>query len=179
MAKSKVRTLYRTAVGVNYIIKNLKTNEEIVATTLNNRDKDRRPWRSPKGTPPGQEFFWMKLGNSKKGFIYIKFMNSSLNDRCLSDDGVWEFIGRRPNGQILPKLNEKSDNAKASKKTTKKKTTKRKKPVKSKSSRKKKSTNNDSKEYKTITKKDLKGDFYDEEAIDELLKTEKQNASRS
>lgn len=100
----KVRTLYNPGVGMRYNVKNLKTNEIEVASTLTVRDVDQKPWRSPKGTPAGQEFFKMKMGSKKEGFVILKFMNSVKNSKCLSEDGNWEFIGERPDGSTVPLL---------------------------------------------------------------------------
>jgi hypothetical protein len=46
----------------------------------------------------------MKLGSKSKGFKLITFLNSNRFTKCLSDDGEWEFIGKRPDGGIVPKL---------------------------------------------------------------------------
>jgi hypothetical protein len=100
----KIRTLYNPGVGMRYNIKNTKTGETQVASTLTVRDVDQKPWRSPKGTPAGQEFFKMKLGSKKEGFSFIKFMNSIKNTKCLSEDGQWEFVGERPDGSTIPLL---------------------------------------------------------------------------
>lgn len=105
MARNKkIRTLYNPAVGCQYQIKNLKTDTIHVASTLTVRDADQKPWRSPKGTPQGEEFFKMKIGKKQTGFTYIKFINSSLKTDCISDDGEWEFLAITPDGKQLPKL---------------------------------------------------------------------------
>ncbi len=100
----KIRTLYNPGVGMRYNIKNLKTGSVEIASTLTVRDVDQKPWRSPKGTPAGQEFFKMKLGSKKTGFSVMKFMNSVRNDKCISEDGQWEFVGERPDGSVIPLL---------------------------------------------------------------------------
>ncbi len=101
---SKIRTVFNPGVGIVYIIENTKTGEKIKASTLTTRDVDQKPWRSPRGTSEGQEFFKMKSGNKKKGFSYYKFMNSIKHETCLSEDGNWLFIGLKPDGVIIPKL---------------------------------------------------------------------------
>ena len=100
----KIRTLYNPGVGMRYNIRNTVTGLVEVASTLTVRDVDQKPWRSPKGTPAGQEFFKMKLGSKKTGFSVIKFMNSVRNDKCVSEDGQWEFVGERPDGSVVPLL---------------------------------------------------------------------------
>lgn len=100
----RVRTLYNPGVGMRYNITNVDTGEVIVASTLTVRDVDQKPWRSPKGTENGKEFFKMKIGTKRDGFTYIKFINSIKNEKCLSEDGVWEFNGVRPDGSALPLL---------------------------------------------------------------------------
>ena len=100
----RIRTLYNPGVGMRYNITNTETGEVAVASTLTTRDVDQKPWRSPKGTDTGQEFFKMKLGTKKDGFKYIKFINSIKNERCVSEDGKWEFNGVRPDGSTLPLL---------------------------------------------------------------------------
>jgi hypothetical protein len=103
---SKIRTVYNPGVGISYIIKNSKTGEKIKASTLTTRDADQKPWRSPRGTPEGQEFFKMKSGNKKKGFTYYKFMNSIQHETCLSEDGIWMFTGLKSDGSVIPKISE-------------------------------------------------------------------------
>jgi hypothetical protein len=105
----KVRTIFSPGVAMVYTIHNLKTGEDHPAATCGVKDVDCKPWRSPKGTAQGKEFFKMKLGSKKKGFEIITFLNSSLHSQCLSEDGEWEFRGLRPDGGILPRLsNDKS-----------------------------------------------------------------------
>lgn len=102
----KVRTLYNPGVAMVYLIKNTKTDEVVSASTCGIKDVDCKPWRSPKGTPFGKEFFKMKIGTKKKGIKVLTFLNSSIFNTCLTDDGEWEFIGKRPDGGIIPKLTE-------------------------------------------------------------------------
>jgi hypothetical protein len=94
----QIRTTFNPGVGIAYLIENVKTSIKIKASTLTSRDPDQRPWRSPANTPEGQEFFKMKSGTKKKGFIYYKFMNSNKLEKCLSEDGNWMFSGERTNG---------------------------------------------------------------------------------
>jgi hypothetical protein len=100
----KIRTIYNPGVAMVYIIQNTQTGELINSSTCGIKDVDFKPWRSPKGTPIGKEFFKVKVGNKRKGFESITFLNSSIYDKCLSEDGEWEFIGKRPNGGTLRKL---------------------------------------------------------------------------
>lgn len=155
MPRSKrIRTLYNPAVGCKYLIKNTKTGAIESASTLTVRDVDQKPWRSPKGTPVGEEFFKMKIGKKQTGFTYIKFINSALNEKCLSDDGEWEFMAETPDGKKLPKLTV------GQKKSTKKKVTikaKREKPKKEK------------KEEKVV---EIREDIFDTEFIDQATLSE-------
>lgn len=68
------------------------------------RDLCEKPWRTPKGTLKGQEFFKMKMKDSNGDRMVIKFMNSMLHEKCLSADGAWEFTGNRPDGATIPIL---------------------------------------------------------------------------
>jgi hypothetical protein len=104
----KVRTLYNPGVAMVYCIKNTKTDEVVSASTCGIKDVECAPWRSPKGTPIGKEFFKMKIGTKKKGIKVVTFLNSSQYFRCLSDDGEWEFIGQRSDGGIIPKLTDEN-----------------------------------------------------------------------
>jgi hypothetical protein len=101
---SKIRTIYNPGVGIVYKITNRKTGEQIEASTLTTRDAEQKPWRSPRGTKEGEEFFKMKSGTKKSGFTYFKFMNSIKNTECLTHDGEWLFTGLKPNGTVIPKL---------------------------------------------------------------------------
>jgi hypothetical protein len=102
--KSKIRVAYNPGVGIAYIITNKLTGEKRNVSTLSSRDIEQKPWRSPQGTPHGEEFFKVKSGKKKAGFTYYKFMNSAQLSECLSDDGVWLFSGLKPDGTILPRL---------------------------------------------------------------------------
>lgn len=99
-----IRTLYNPKVGCSYVVVNVNTGERSQGSTLTIRDHDQKPWRSPKSTPSGEEFFKMKSGTKRGGFVYYKFMNSINNPKCLSEDGVWEFIGLRTNGEVLQRV---------------------------------------------------------------------------
>lgn len=155
MPRSKrIRTLYNPAVGCRYLIKNTKTGDIESASTLTVRDVDQKPWRSPKGTPAGEEFFKMKIGKKQTGFTYIKFINSALNEKCLSDDGEWEFLAQTPDGKKLPKLT-----------TGKKKTAKKKVTIKPKREKPKK----EKKEEKVV---EIREDIFDTEFIDESTLSE-------
>jgi hypothetical protein len=102
MAKKKPRILFNPKVGMQYYITDVEKNEELICSTLCARDKDQRPYRTPKGTAPGEEFFKVKIGSKKEGgFTIIKLMNSVSLDKCISDCGKYEFTGRRPNGQHI------------------------------------------------------------------------------
>jgi len=94
---------FNAAPGVKYIIRNTENNQEKVARTLGIRDSQYQPIRSNKDTPKGKEFFKMMVGSELVTF------NNSLNfDKCLSVDGKWEFIGKRPDGTKMKK-NSKSN----------------------------------------------------------------------
>ncbi len=103
---SKIRVIFNPGVGISYIITNKKTGEKRNISTLSSRDVDQKPWRSPRGTAQGQEFFKAKSGKKKTGFTYYKFMNSIQHPECLSDDGIWLFDGVKTDGTILPRLSE-------------------------------------------------------------------------
>lgn len=114
----KIRTLFNPGVAMVYLITNLETGEQISAATCGIKDINFKPWRSPKGTPHGKEFFKMKLGSKKDGFTPITFINSSMFDKCVSDDGKWEFTGDRPDGGKIYKLTEQSNRPAPKKKET-------------------------------------------------------------
>lgn len=145
--EKSIRTLYNPAVGCQYLIKNLETGNIETASTLTIRDVEQKPWRSPKGTPAGEEFFKMKMGKKKTGFTYIKFINSSLCDKCISEDGKWEFLAETPSGKKLPRLS----HVKVSSKT-----------VSSKNNAKKK-VKNTKKEEPAI---EIREDIFDNEFVD-------------
>lgn len=121
MAKSKnngkrTRTIYNPKVGCAYKMRNTQTGEILIGSTLTIRDPDQKPWRSPKDTPQGQEFFKMKSGTKREGFTYYKFMNSNQNSQCLSEDGVWEFIGQTAEGYDINKINDQKEKKEETKK---------------------------------------------------------------
>ena len=101
-----LRTIYNPGVAMVYTILNLRTGEFVNAATCGIKDVEFKPWRSPKGTPMGKEFFKMKLGSKKEGITIITFLNSNKFASCISDDGDWEFIGKRPDGGVISRLSE-------------------------------------------------------------------------
>lgn len=103
MAKKKPRIRFNPRVGMRYLIRVIETGEEIICSTLCARDKDQKPYRTPAGTPAGEEFFKVKIGSKRKksGFTYITFMNSVTRVPTISKCGKYEFTGARPNGEAL------------------------------------------------------------------------------
>ena len=99
-----VKCIFNPGVGLAYYIQNIKTGEQIKASTLTIRDVEQKPHRSPKGTKSENAFFKMKSGTKKKGFIYYIFKNSIQFPQCISDDGVWLFTGKKANGDMLPRI---------------------------------------------------------------------------
>lgn len=100
------RTLYNPEPGSAFLITNVKTGVKIKASILTYRDVAQIPVRSSYTTKEGDEFFKMKSGDSKNGFSYYKFKNSSLYKLCLSDDDLWEFTGEKVNGLSLKKISD-------------------------------------------------------------------------
>lgn len=86
-------THYNPALGVKYLVRNTLTDQVKVARALGVRDMQYAPIRSNKDTPRGKEFFKMMVDN-----VPVTFINSLNFDTCLSEDGKWEFIGKRPDG---------------------------------------------------------------------------------
>jgi len=91
-------THFNPSLGVKYLIKNTQNNKVVVARALGVRDTKYSPIRSNKDTPKGKEFFKMMVDNNP-----VTFINSLNFDKCLSEDGRWEFIGKRPNGTEIQK----------------------------------------------------------------------------
>lgn len=96
-------THYNPALGVKYVLVNVVTGEQVVARVLSPKDKDNYPIRSPRNSVRGDEYFKMVF---KDGTVR-KVMNSLKRERVLTEDGQFEFIGKRPNGSIVPRSNEK------------------------------------------------------------------------
>lgn len=93
-------THFNPALGVKYLIRNTKNNQIKTARALGVRDMEHAPIRSNKDTPKGNEFFKMMVDNHP-----VTFINSLNFDKCLSEDGKWEFIGKRPDGTEMQKKN--------------------------------------------------------------------------
>jgi hypothetical protein len=72
----------------------------VTASTLSIRDKTPFKHRTPKGTPRGKEYFYVKTKNGKE-WSYIKMMNSNLLPKCISEDGKYIFEGEMANGGQL------------------------------------------------------------------------------
>ena len=91
-------THFNPALGVKYIVRDTKTNKTKIGRALGTHDMEHAPIRSNKDTPKGKEFFKMLLDAD-----IVKFNNSLNFDGCFSEDGNWEFIGKRPDGTELEK----------------------------------------------------------------------------
>jgi hypothetical protein len=89
-------THYNPALGVKYLVRDTATSQLKVARALGVRDTQYAPIRSNKDTPRGQEFFKMMVDD-----VPVLFLNSLNFDTCLSEDGKWEFIGKRPDGTVM------------------------------------------------------------------------------
>jgi hypothetical protein len=89
-------THFNPALGVKYLIRNTVSNQLKVARALGIRDMQYAPIRSNKDTPRGKEFFKMMVDDKP-----VVFINSLNFDECISEDGKWEFIGKRPDGTEL------------------------------------------------------------------------------
>lgn len=87
-------------VGCRINLVNNKTGDVLVASTLSIRDKTPFKHRTPKGTPKGQEYFYVKLRNENK-WVFVKMLNSLLLPNCVSEDGSYSFMGDLPNGGSL------------------------------------------------------------------------------
>ena len=99
MSRSKC-TLFCPNLGCRYVVINTKTKEKVIGRTLGIMDKDiDSDIRSGKKCVRGEEFFKMFINNA-----VVKFKNSNLYEKCLSEDGQWEFTEERPSAD-LPKQN--------------------------------------------------------------------------
>ena len=103
----KIKTIFNPGVAMCYVIKHLYTGKKIKASTCGVHDVQYMPWRSPKGSEAGKEFFKMKVGGKKEGVSIITFLNSNTQEKCLSTCGEWEFTGERPDGTFIEKLSNK------------------------------------------------------------------------
>lgn len=100
-------THFSPPVGCRLIIKNIQTNEDIIVSTLSVRDRTPFKHRTPKGVQKGEEYFYVKRKVGKE-WTFIKMMNSICNPDCRSEDGIYLFEGKLPNGRALPSGNGKS-----------------------------------------------------------------------
>ena len=87
-------------VGCRINLVNSKSGETVVASTLSIRDKTPFKHRTPKGTPKGKEYFYVKI-HEGKGWKYIKMLNSLILPNCISEDGNFLFYGELPSGGSL------------------------------------------------------------------------------
>lgn len=98
-------THFNPALGVKYLIRNISTNQEKISRALGVRDMQYSPIRSNKDTPRGKEFFKMMIDDTP-----VIFLNSLNFSTCVSEDGKWEFLGKRPNGTVMQKKKTKVKN---------------------------------------------------------------------
>jgi hypothetical protein len=92
---------------------------EVVASTLSIRDKTPFKHRTPKGTPHGQEYFYVKVREGTS-WRFVKMMNSLLLPNCISEDNRFIFKGKLPDGGSLSagKIKEVNRSAKVEIKST-------------------------------------------------------------
>lgn len=96
-------THFNPALGVKYIMVDVETGEKVTCRVLLPKEKHFHPIRSPRNSQRGEEFFKVMMPNGE----VVKVMNSLKRERVLTEDGKYEFIGMRPNGQSLPRSTEK------------------------------------------------------------------------
>ena len=87
-------------VGCRINLLDSTSGKVVTASTLSIRDQTPFKHRTVKGTPRGQEYFYVKIFNGIK-WDYIKMMNSLLLPNCISEDGKFIFKGDLPNGGRL------------------------------------------------------------------------------
>ena len=102
-------TLYSPPVGQRLIVKDTENDEEVFVSTLSVRDKTPFKHRTPKNTPKGQEYFYVKRKIAGE-WVFIKMLNSLLRTSCSSEDGRYVFEGKLPSGNVLPCGKGKSEN---------------------------------------------------------------------
>lgn len=103
-------THFNPALGVKYLIRNTTNDQLKVARALGVRDMQYAPIRSNKDTPRGKEFFKMMVDD-----VPVVFINSRNFDTCISDDGKWEFIGKRPDGTEIQRKKSVAKSSKSDK----------------------------------------------------------------
>lgn len=87
-------------VGCRINLLDSASGKTVTASTLSIRDNTPFKHRTVKGTPRGQEYFYVKIFNGTK-WDYIKMMNSLLLPNCISEDRKYIFKGELPNGGRL------------------------------------------------------------------------------
>jgi len=102
-------TWYSPPVGCRLIMNDTQENKEIIVSTLSVRDRTPFKHRTPKGTPNGEEYFYVKHKVGKEWY-YVKMMNSISNPECKSEDGRYVFDGKLPNGRFIASGKNKNKN---------------------------------------------------------------------
>ena len=97
-------THYNPSLGVKYVVVDVSTGEEVTVRVLSPKDKDHAPIRSHRACERGEEYFKVVFPDGS----VRKVMNSLKRDRVLTDDGKYEFVGKRPNGEALPRSTDKA-----------------------------------------------------------------------
>jgi len=87
-------------VGCRINLIDSRTGATVVASTLSIRDRTPFKHRTPKGTPKGKEYFYVKVHNGT-GWDYVKMLNSLTLPNCISEDKRYIFEGELPNGGTL------------------------------------------------------------------------------
>lgn len=77
-----------------------KSGHTVIASTLSVRDKTPFKHRTPKGTPKGQEYFYVKIKQNKE-WVFVKMLNSLTLPECISEDKQYVFKGELPEGGKL------------------------------------------------------------------------------
>jgi len=86
---SQTNLTLKPGVGLAVVIKEVATGKLIRASTLCIRDKGHEPISQLSGPDP---FFKVKIGKKGTGFTYMTFKCSASLEKCLSEDGAYEWM---------------------------------------------------------------------------------------
>ncbi len=79
----------KPTVGMAIVLLEVASGTYVRAATLSARDKDQAPICQFSGVDP---FFKVKVGKKKGGFTFHTFKCGPSLPKCVSDDGVYEWV---------------------------------------------------------------------------------------
>lgn len=89
--KTPTNLTLKPSIGLAAVVREVATGNILRVSVLCARDTEHAPIAKFSGSEP---FFKVKLGKKKIGFTYHKFLCAPQLDKCLTEDGKYEWLNQ-------------------------------------------------------------------------------------